>query len=174
MYEESTVGPLVIHLVSRSSGEGKTLVGEKLIAKLRSKGVEPCAVKHTHHTLDVRGKDTHRLHAAGSRLTLALGPGELLVKASRNQELGELLVLLARFLSDRCKVIIVEGLREGLPQPLEEASEGVLRVEVASLRPSNVAWVKRPSRGQGDFVEVVEDAVRGLGDESLGKKNHVG
>jgi molybdopterin-guanine dinucleotide biosynthesis protein B len=49
---------------------GKTLVIEKAVRSLKQAGLTVAVVKHSHHELDLRGKDTDRLARSGSDFTL--------------------------------------------------------------------------------------------------------
>ncbi len=61
--------PLVIQVVG-DSGAGKTLVVETAVRRLRAQRRSVAVVKHSHHTPDLRGKDTGRFRAAGADFVL--------------------------------------------------------------------------------------------------------
>jgi molybdopterin-guanine dinucleotide biosynthesis protein B len=48
------------------SGSGKTLALEGAIRRLRARGLRVAVLKHSHHPLEVAGKDTDRLRRSGS------------------------------------------------------------------------------------------------------------
>ena len=52
------------------SGSGKTLALEAAIRRLRRRGLRVAVLKHSHHTLEVAGKDTDRLRRSGSRIVV--------------------------------------------------------------------------------------------------------
>lgn len=62
-------GPSMVQIVGRS-GSGKTLVIERVIARLRERGLRVAVLKHSHHRLDVPGKDTDRYRQSGANLIL--------------------------------------------------------------------------------------------------------
>jgi len=65
--------PLVIQVVG-DSGSGKTLVVERSVRRLRARGLSVAVVKHSHHSPDLRGKDSDRFTRAGARVVLFAGP----------------------------------------------------------------------------------------------------
>ncbi len=58
------------------SGSGKTSLLVEVIERLRRRGIRVGAIKHSHHdfTMDVPGKDSHRLPAAGADQVLLASP----------------------------------------------------------------------------------------------------
>jgi molybdopterin-guanine dinucleotide biosynthesis adapter protein len=69
--------PLLIQVLG-DSGSGKTLVVARCVRRLVSRGYSVAVVKHSHHTPDLRGKDSARFSAAGARLVLFAGPTSFL------------------------------------------------------------------------------------------------
>jgi molybdopterin-guanine dinucleotide biosynthesis protein B len=86
---------------------GKTLLGEKLVKALTSRGLSVGVVKHVHHGVDYRVKDTGRYLAAGARRVVAVGPDEYMVVEPRRLGLEEAICLVSG--ND---VVIVEGFRD--------------------------------------------------------------
>jgi molybdopterin-guanine dinucleotide biosynthesis protein B len=52
------------------SGAGKTRALEEAIRLLRARGLRVAVLKHSHHPLDLAGKDTDRLRASGAEAVL--------------------------------------------------------------------------------------------------------
>ena len=100
--------PGLILIAGEASGVGKTLLGEKLARLLASQGLHVAAVKHVHHGVDYRVKDTGRYLAAGADPVIALGPGEYMIVRRRSISLEEALCIAA----EEADVILVEGFRE--------------------------------------------------------------
>jgi molybdopterin-guanine dinucleotide biosynthesis protein B len=63
----------VIQLVGRS-GSGKTSAIASAVEILKGRGVRVAVVKHSHHDIDVKGKDTKRFREAGADLVIFSGP----------------------------------------------------------------------------------------------------
>jgi molybdopterin-guanine dinucleotide biosynthesis adapter protein len=61
--------PLIIQVVGRS-GSGKTLTLVSAIGRLRRRGLRVAVLKHSHHPMDLPGKDTSRLRRGGADLVL--------------------------------------------------------------------------------------------------------
>ncbi len=66
--------PMIIQVVG-ASGSGKTFVLERAIRRLRAEGYRVAALKHSHHPIDVRGKDTDRLRRSGANPVLFVSRG---------------------------------------------------------------------------------------------------
>lgn len=68
--------PRVLLVVSAESGAGKTTLLERLVPRLRERGLRVAAVKRTHHDveLDAAGKDSRRLRDAGAAPVVLRGP----------------------------------------------------------------------------------------------------
>jgi len=62
-------GPRVVQVVG-TSGSGKTLTLERAIRTFRGRGLRVGVVKHSHHPIDLAGKDTDRLRKSGANVTL--------------------------------------------------------------------------------------------------------
>jgi molybdopterin-guanine dinucleotide biosynthesis protein MobB len=77
--------PLVIQVVG-SSGSGKTLVVEHCVRRLTLRGLRVGVVKHSHHTPDLRGKDSARFSSAGASVVVFSGPVSFVVFRSESEE----------------------------------------------------------------------------------------
>jgi molybdopterin-guanine dinucleotide biosynthesis adapter protein len=67
--ETLTDRPRIIQVVG-TSGSGKTLVVERCVRELKSRGLSVAVVKHSHHSPDLQGKDTARYAEAGADAVL--------------------------------------------------------------------------------------------------------
>ena len=109
---------------------GKTTILEKLIPRLRARGLEVGAVKHTSHDVedDVIGKDSQRLGAAGAAAWSLVTPARTTVR--RRLEGGSLADLVRRQFSG-CDLVLIEGYKS-VPIPrIEVTRAGISRPEVA-------------------------------------------
>jgi len=52
------------------SGSGKTLALEGAVRRLRRRGLRVAVLKHSHHSLEVAGKDTDRLRRSGANIVV--------------------------------------------------------------------------------------------------------
>lgn len=97
------------------SGSGKTTLLRRLVAVLRERGLRVGYLKHAHHTfdLDVPGKDSFEIRAAGASQTLLASRERwaLQVEDAAKGEDPDLDAMLARFESDRLDLILVEGFK---------------------------------------------------------------
>ncbi len=72
MFIAAVIGP---------SGSGKTTLLERLVPRLKSRGLRVAVVKHSHHPnveVDRPGRDSARFAAAGADAVLLVAPGRLL------------------------------------------------------------------------------------------------
>jgi len=92
------------------SDSGKTLLVERLVPRLRARGLRVGVVKHCSHGIDVDhpGKDSDRIFKSGADV-LAVGPHEALLRLHGDDT--TLVPWLDR-LSETCDVVLVEGFRE--------------------------------------------------------------
>jgi molybdopterin-guanine dinucleotide biosynthesis protein MobB len=108
---------------------GKTTLLEQLIPRLKGRGFEVGAVKHTSRDVedDVVGKDSQRLGAAGPSVWSLVTPGRETVRRKID---GEPLEELVRRRFSGCDVVLVEGYKS-LPIPRFEVTRaGVSRPDV--------------------------------------------
>ncbi len=98
---------LVVLITGSGRNVGKTLLGEWLVRLASSAGLTACAVKHVHHGVDFRVKDTGRYLAAGATRVYAIGPEEvMLVERGRADPLS-----VVEEASRYCNLVVVEGFR---------------------------------------------------------------
>jgi molybdopterin-guanine dinucleotide biosynthesis protein B len=53
---------------------GKTAVLEKVVRALKDRGFRVAVIKHSHHVIDLQGKDTYRLRESGSDVVIFKDP----------------------------------------------------------------------------------------------------
>ncbi|MFT4174507.1 MAG: molybdopterin-guanine dinucleotide biosynthesis protein B [Rhodocyclaceae bacterium] len=95
-----------------SSGSGKTVLLEKLIARLTTTGVRVNAIKHSHHDvqIDPPGKDSRRLREAGaSEVMLVSGRRYAIVRELIDEPEPDILTQLARL--SPADITLIEGAR---------------------------------------------------------------
>ncbi len=104
----------LVLVTGSGSGVGKTWFATRLIANLVSRGFRVAAVKHVHHGVDYRVKDTGRMLEAGAGRVVAIGPGEVMTVERRSTSLWSILGELCSY-----DVVVVEGFRELAREALE-------------------------------------------------------
>jgi molybdopterin-guanine dinucleotide biosynthesis protein MobB len=118
-------GKIPIVSVVGYSNSGKTTYLEKLIPELKTRGYSVCAVKHDVHEfdIDVPGKDSHRLKAAGAHTTLISSPSRVAVisDVERDMTLSE---LRDRFIIG-VDIIITEGYKSDIHPKIEVFRDGL-------------------------------------------------
>ncbi len=92
------------------SGSGKTTVIVNVSRKLKALGFKVAVLKHTHHQIDVPGKDSWRfLEEGGVEYVVVLrGSGERIAVFTRDTSLDEVI----EDLSTKVDVILVEGFKD--------------------------------------------------------------
>ena len=90
---------------------GKTLIVERLVASLRSRGLVVGTVKHVHEPLSLQpaAKDSARHLDAGAEAAVALGGGLVLLGQHTGEDLE---TVVSRFLS-LSDAVVVEGFKHG-------------------------------------------------------------
>ena len=98
------------------SGTGKTTTIVKVVKTLKGMGLRVAVLKHTHHDIDVPGKDSWRfLEEGGADASIVVkGRGERVAVFTRLDFSSILEALRLSF-----DVIIVEGFSRGIPQKPE-------------------------------------------------------
>ncbi|MFW6110776.1 MAG: molybdopterin-guanine dinucleotide biosynthesis protein B [Thermoproteota archaeon] len=100
---------LIIGVVSKVSGRGKTALLEKLISRFTAEGFKVATVKHINESFDTAKKDTWRHLEAGADETVAATPEEIVsISRSENPSLEEVLEV-SELDSD---LILVEGYKK--------------------------------------------------------------
>lgn len=103
--------------VAGSSGSGKTTLIEKLIPRLRSRGLRIGTVKHAHHgfEMDHPGKDSWRHTRAGARAVAVVSPRQAAWIFQTSQEIP--LARAVTLMKGRVDLILVEGFKKELGRP---------------------------------------------------------
>jgi len=114
--------PAVIGVVA-TSGSGKTTLLRRLVPLLVAKGLRVGYLKHAHHgfDLDVPGKDSYELRAAGAAQTLLASDERWALQAEqavkgRDPDLAE---MLRRFDGSHLDLILVEGFKHAAYPKIE-------------------------------------------------------
>ncbi len=105
------------------SGSGKTTLLQKLVPVLKDRGLRIGYLKHAHHAfaLDVPGKDSYQLRAAGAEQVL-LASHKRWALQSEQADGGKdpsLEKMLRRFDADRLDLILVEGFKHAAYPKIE-------------------------------------------------------
>jgi len=105
-----TIPPLIG--IVGTSKVGKTTLIERLIPILKEKGIAVAVIKHHPHDfdIDIPGKDTHRLKAAGAKTTVISSPKKIAIVSDVKKEFlpNE---IVSRFV-DGVDLVIVEGYKK--------------------------------------------------------------
>lgn len=102
---------LVIATVG-TSGSGKTTTLEYLIRHLSAEGYKIASIKHIHHkgfTMDKKGTDTWRNAKAGSKITVAISPEEIVMITKTDATLNNLDKVIGLLEGKRLDIIFIEG-----------------------------------------------------------------
>ena len=97
----------LVLIVGEGKDVGKTLLGERLVNALVDKGFRVGVIKHVHHGVDYRIKDTGRYLEAGAERVVAVGPREHMFVEGKRIGFWKAIMMLRGF-----DVVIVEGFRE--------------------------------------------------------------
>lgn len=96
------------------SGTGKTTLLKALIPELRSRGIRPGLIKHTHHRMDVDtpGKDSYELRKAGAAQTLVASTERwALMTETPALQAMDLPYLVSRMDHSTLDLVLVEGFK---------------------------------------------------------------
>ncbi len=94
------------------SGSGKTTTIEYLVSKLSRDGVKVGSVKHIHHagfSMDTKGTDTWRHVQAGTALTVAIAPKEIVTIKKTDTTRYGLDQIIETFDRQSLDIVFVEG-----------------------------------------------------------------
>ncbi len=97
------------------SGSGKTTLLSRVMPILNKHGLRLAIIKHSHHDfeIDQPGKDSYRLHHAGSRQTLLISPYRCaLIKENALPEEPGLEQALQELDGSQLDLVLVEGFRQ--------------------------------------------------------------
>lgn len=101
--------PPVVSILGNSDS-GKTVLVERLVPRLRARGLRVAVVKHCSHGIDVDhpGKDSDRIFKSGADV-LAVGPGESFLRLHAPDTAPSCWL---RRVPETCDVLLIEGFRE--------------------------------------------------------------
>ncbi len=102
--------PLVINIVGRGRGTGKTSIIEYLTRKLSDKNFQVATIKHiSTGTFDTPNKDTWRHFKAGAVSVIALTSGEIIyIKKTEKPDLTQAIELI----DEEVDIVFVEGFKD--------------------------------------------------------------
>ena len=92
----------IIQVIGRKDS-GKTLTIEKAVRKLKQVGFKVAVIKHSHHEIDLQGKDTFRFWSSGSDYVAFMNEKDVIMGRFSVDELINLLPT---------DVIFIEGFKE--------------------------------------------------------------
>lgn len=118
------------------SGSGKTTVIEYLISRLSKDGFRIGSVKHIHHpdfSMDIKGTDTWRHTHAGTKITVALAPAEIVMIKRTDTSQYSLNEVIDLFDKEKLDAIFVEGLH-GLVAKREDIAKIIVAKNQEDLR----------------------------------------
>ncbi|AEM38674.1 hypothetical protein Pyrfu_0805 [Pyrolobus fumarii 1A] len=98
----------IIVIVGAGRSVGKTLLGETITREASRRGLKTWVVKHVHHGVDYRVKDTGRYLASGAARVYAIGPNETMVVEPQTARLEE---IVREAKEKHVDLLIVEGFR---------------------------------------------------------------
>ena len=129
--------PLVICVISRTKGRGKTALIEQLTKRFTSEGISVATIKHISSAFDTAKKDTWRHLEAGAVITVASTPNEIITIArTRNPPLERVLDAI----HIKPELIVVEGYKKS-PYPKILCAENAEEAQVAIKEISNILMV---------------------------------
>lgn len=107
------------------SNSGKTTYLEKLIPELAARGYRVCAVKHDVHNfdIDIPGKDSYRLKAAGAHTALISSPEKIAIISDVEREMK--LTEIRDRLTFEIDIIVTEGYKSDIHPKIEVFRKGL-------------------------------------------------
>jgi len=104
--------PLVVNVVGRGRGTGKTSIIEQMTRKLSDKNFQVATIKHiSTETFDTPNKDTWRHFKAGVTSVVALTSGEIIhIKRTEKPNLAQAIELIG----EEVDIVIVEGFKDSV------------------------------------------------------------
>jgi len=150
--------------VSGESNSGKTTLIERLIPRLRTKGLRVGTVKHAHHgfELDHPGKDSWRHAQAGAEAVALVSPTQTAWVLATSAELS--CQAAVERMSDRVDLVLVEGFKQKRGWQVVVARSPVMRVRVEHGRCEVGAWPDELTAGEWEqLVDFCMEAKEGTG-----------
>lgn len=155
------------------SGSGKTTLLRRLVPVLTGRGLRIGYLKHAHHRfeLDVPGKDSYEVRAAGARQVL-LASQQRWALQSEPEERGKdpaLEEMLGRFDADRLDLVLVEGFKHAAYPKIEVHRPTLGKPPLYPQDPDIIAVVTdrelpgadHPPRLSAEDPEAIADFVQG-------------
>ena len=146
------------------SGVGKTLLLEKIVKSLKSRGLRVAVIKHAAHgfEIDHPGKDSWRLAEAGSDLIVLSSHRKMALIQKRKEEAP--LEEIASLLEGRADIILAEGYKDSGKVQIEVFRSAVCQ-DLLSAKPEQLLAIVTDQKMPLDvpqfaFAEV--DAIAGL------------
>ena len=99
--------PKLILIIGSGRNVGKTLLGEHIVRLAVARGLRVWVIKHVHHGVDYRVKDTGRYLSAGASRVYALAPGEYML-VERHEISPEDVV---REVQGHADLVVIEGFK---------------------------------------------------------------
>ena len=159
--------PLVICVVSRTKGRGKTALIERLTKRFTSEGFKVATVKHISGSFDTAQKDTWRHLEAGAVITVASTPNEIVtITRTKNPPLEKALdaiyikpelILVEGYNKSSYPKILCADTAEDTQATLKEISNVVMVSGSisSSVKEKEMFEAKFPKTPVYDFEEVV-------------------
>lgn len=141
--------------VAGTKNTGKTTLVTLIIGELVKRGYRVGTVKHTHHDLDLEGKDTWKHREAGAELVVGTGEGTTTFIVNEKMDLEKILKNI-KFLMD-LDYLIIEGFKFAhYPKisttPTVKDEYTIENVDVFNLK----------EKALGPLVDLVEERTYGL------------
>ncbi len=123
-----------------SSNSGKTTTLEFLISRLSAEGYKIGAIKHIHRenfTIDKEGTNTWRYAKAGSKVVVAISPGEIAIIKKTKAALDDLDEIIRSLEKENLDLVFIEGFhgviskRPDIPKIITAKDEENLRQTLA-------------------------------------------
>ncbi|MEA2101053.1 MAG: molybdopterin-guanine dinucleotide biosynthesis protein B [Thermodesulfobacteriota bacterium] len=113
----------IISFVARGSDSGKTRVMERVISKLRARGLKVTAVKHSGRLSipDKEGKDSYRFAMHGAQRVIAFSDEMLFMYEMKTPDLD----YFSNLASQGVDVVLIEGFKHGPYKKIEVFNPGV-------------------------------------------------
>lgn len=159
-------GTVLVVAAVGTSGSGKTTTLEFLISHFASEGYRIGTIKHIHRegfTIDKEGTNTWRYAKAGSKVIVAISPGEIAILRKTDAALNDLDRVIGLLAQEQLDMIFIEGFHkliakrtdipkivtaeneEKLKRTMEETAEPILAVTgVISQNKPAINWLEIP------------------------------
>ncbi len=119
-----------------TSGSGKTTTIEYLISQLTNEGYKVGSIKHVHHkgfSMDKEGSNTWRFAKAGSKVTVAVSPEEIVIMKKNDSAPNELEQIIELLEREKLDIIFIEGFH-GLIAKRKDIPKIITATDVNNLK----------------------------------------